>query len=381
MAGLSFAYDVFLSHSSKDKPVVRDLAARLQQDGIRVWFDEEQIKPGDSVPAKIEEGLEQSRVLVLCMSANAFGSDWALLEAGTFRFRDPLNKERRFIPLRLDDAPIKGALAQFLYINWCPQNGEQAYSSLLESCRPPENHPKISSPHLTGRLSNIEKTETQESKADEAVQKNLPPGLKLLQTLRGHRDCIYRIAWSPDGRFLVSPSSDGTIRLWDTDTWACLHKLARHTDAVNVVAFDSACKRLVSGSKDTSIRIWEIESGTCVDDIRVGHWVDGIAFNNSADSLITASGDGKVRRWNLTSKQSVDLMSGQQAIGNAITFHPSGKTFASTDQHGIVNLIEITSGKPVARFEGHHGSVYAIAFDQNSGTVATAGSEHNQIMG
>jgi hypothetical protein len=45
------------------------------------------------------------------MSANAFGSDWAQLEAGTFRFRDPLNKECRFIPLRLDDAPIKGSLA------------------------------------------------------------------------------------------------------------------------------------------------------------------------------------------------------------------------------------------------------------------------------
>ena len=57
---------------------------------------------GDSIPAKIEEGLEHSRVLVLCMSANAFGSEWAQLEAGTFRFRDPLNKERRFIPLRLD---------------------------------------------------------------------------------------------------------------------------------------------------------------------------------------------------------------------------------------------------------------------------------------
>lgn len=47
--------------------------------------------PDDSIPAKIEEGLEHSRVLVLCMSANAFGSDWAQLESGTFRFRDPLN--------------------------------------------------------------------------------------------------------------------------------------------------------------------------------------------------------------------------------------------------------------------------------------------------
>jgi hypothetical protein len=58
-----FQYDVFLSHSSKDKAVVRPLAERLRKDGLKVWFDEWQIKPGDSIPAKIEEGLEHSCVL------------------------------------------------------------------------------------------------------------------------------------------------------------------------------------------------------------------------------------------------------------------------------------------------------------------------------
>src|SRR6266404_4185857 len=113
-----FSFDVFLSHSSKDKDVVRAVAERLRQDGLRVWFDEWVLRPGSNIPHEIEEGLERSRVLVLCMSAQAFGSDWARLESGTFRFRDPLNKERRFIPLRLDEAPIKGSLAQFQYINW-----------------------------------------------------------------------------------------------------------------------------------------------------------------------------------------------------------------------------------------------------------------------
>ena len=118
--------------------MVRELAARLKQDGVRIWLDEEQIKPGDSIPAKIENGLEHSRVLVLCMSANAFGSDWAQLEAGTFRFRNPLNLERRFIPLWLDDAPIKGSLAQFHFINWHLANREQEYAKLLEACRNPK---------------------------------------------------------------------------------------------------------------------------------------------------------------------------------------------------------------------------------------------------
>ena len=92
-----FTFDVFLSHSSHDKAIVRPLAERLRQDGLRVWFDEWELRPGDSIPSKIEEGLEHSRVLVLCLSAQAFGSDWAQLESGTFRFRDPLNQERRFI--------------------------------------------------------------------------------------------------------------------------------------------------------------------------------------------------------------------------------------------------------------------------------------------
>lgn len=57
MAG-AFAYDVFLSHSSKDKAVVRELAQRLKKDGQRVWLDEWVIRPGDMIGLKIEEGLE-----------------------------------------------------------------------------------------------------------------------------------------------------------------------------------------------------------------------------------------------------------------------------------------------------------------------------------
>jgi hypothetical protein len=59
-----FRYDVFLSHSAKDKTVVLAVAERLRADKLRVWLDEWEIKPGDNIPSKIEEGLEHSRVLV-----------------------------------------------------------------------------------------------------------------------------------------------------------------------------------------------------------------------------------------------------------------------------------------------------------------------------
>ena len=135
-----FKFDVFLSHSTKDKPMVRELALRLNRDGVRVWLDEEQIKPGDSIQAKIEEGLKHSRLLVLCMSASMFESEWAQMEANTFRFRDPLNKERRFIPIRLDDAPIEGSLAQLMHLDWGHAR-EHAYEALLMACRRNKKEP------------------------------------------------------------------------------------------------------------------------------------------------------------------------------------------------------------------------------------------------
>src|SRR4030095_12722101 len=130
-----FAYDVFLSHNAKDKPAVRELAERLKQDGLRVWFDEWVILPGDSIPLKIEQGLERSRTLILIMSQNAFASEWVALERHTALFRDPTNTERHFIPLRLDDAEITDTLKQFAYIDW-RQKAQEQYARLLAACRP-----------------------------------------------------------------------------------------------------------------------------------------------------------------------------------------------------------------------------------------------------
>ncbi len=94
-----FDYDVFLSHSSKDKPVVRELANRLRKDGLRVWLDEWEIQPGDMIGLKIQQGLERSRTLLMVMSAAYFASEWSTLEHQTLLFRDPTNAQRRFILL------------------------------------------------------------------------------------------------------------------------------------------------------------------------------------------------------------------------------------------------------------------------------------------
>lgn len=91
-----------------------------------------------------------------------------------------------------------------------------------------------------------DKLEEQWRIADEEVRNSLPPGVKLVCTLRGHTDYIGRITWSPDGRMLASPSADGTIRLWNAATASLIHKFDNY--GINYsVAFDRTGQLLASG--------------------------------------------------------------------------------------------------------------------------------------
>jgi hypothetical protein len=132
---MSHTHDVFISHDSLDKMVVRDLAIRLRDRGLRVWFDEWEVRIGDSIPSKIEAGLEGSRVLLFCHSQHAVGSAWAKFEFQTFQFRDPLNREHRYVVLRLDDTPLTSILAPFLYVDWRNSDADE-FEKLVLACRP-----------------------------------------------------------------------------------------------------------------------------------------------------------------------------------------------------------------------------------------------------
>ena len=72
---MTFSYDIFLSHNKADKDRIRQLAERLRDEGLRVWFDEWVIMPCYDIFLAIEHGLEATRVLVLCLSETALTTD------------------------------------------------------------------------------------------------------------------------------------------------------------------------------------------------------------------------------------------------------------------------------------------------------------------
>ena len=357
MAKQYFQYDVFINYHRNDKKTVYPIAKRLRADGVRVWWDQWIIKPGDSIPALIEEGLESARILVLCMSANAFGAGWSQLESQTFRFRDPLNRERRFIPLRLDDAEIKGSLVQFAYIDWSnKQNHEQEYAKLLHACG------------LKPQSSMVE-TERRSASLTE----------KTIQLSRKESENIYAYAFSADGKRLFSASSNHTMQLWDLETKRILMQYSGHTDSIWCVAWHADSHYILSGSDDCTIRLWEVETGHCLH-ILTGHTgiIWSLAWSHDLQFALSASDDHTIRLWQVKTGECLRIFKGHTNIVSSVTFSADQRFALSGSADKTVRLWDIKTGKCIRTMEGHTEIIWCVAFSADQ-SFALSGSADNTI--
>lgn len=119
---MEYLYDVFISHSNKDKQIARLLAVELKYAGFNVWFDEWKIELGDDIYVEIERGIEQSRTMIILMSSAFFNSEWTYFERSTSAFRDPVNKDRTVLPVVIEETKIPDALQRIKHFDFTEQN-------------------------------------------------------------------------------------------------------------------------------------------------------------------------------------------------------------------------------------------------------------------
>lgn len=82
MTKTEHGFDIFISYASDDSAFVRQLVPALRARGLKVWYDEGELRLGDSILRGIEDGLEHSRYFVLVLSPAFFKRSWAQFETG-----------------------------------------------------------------------------------------------------------------------------------------------------------------------------------------------------------------------------------------------------------------------------------------------------------
>jgi len=121
----------------------------------------------------------------------------------------------------------------------------------------------------------------------------------VLHTLQGHTGLVHSVAFSPDGKFIVTGSGDHTARLWDVQTGQLLLTLQGHTGSVSSVAFSPDRQSVATGSWDRTAKLWDVQKGQCLATLQGGHtdWVTSLAFSPDGQLVVTASLDRTARLW------------------------------------------------------------------------------------
>ncbi len=104
----------FISHNKADVEQARTLAGLLIEQGESVWFDEWDLRPGDSLTGGIEEGLDSSDVFILFWSDAARRSKWVGTELRATIRRRVDDASLRIVPVMLDETPLPRLVADFL---------------------------------------------------------------------------------------------------------------------------------------------------------------------------------------------------------------------------------------------------------------------------
>jgi WD40 repeat protein len=204
---------------------------------------------------------------------------------------------------------------------------------------------------------------------------------RVLRTFVGHGDAILTIALSLDGKRLVTAGGDPwvyakaldcTIRIWDVATARELLRLTGHRQTVFSVALSPDGRRLVSGGGDQTIRQWDLESGREIR--RLGESSDlifGVAYSPDGRRVVVGGWDKCVRVFDAdTGRESTALRGHGQGV-YSVVFSPDGGQIASSGWDGTIKLWEAAPAPDPPILHGHEQAVWSVAFSRDEKRMAT----------
>jgi serine/threonine protein kinase len=210
-------------------------------------------------------------------------------------------------------------------------------------------------------------------KDGEVLVWNMPDGTSLYPLPANGSD-VHALAFSPDGKFLLTASArgNGDINIWDAETGKPDGALKGHTSGLFEFSFGPDGKTLVSAGWEPKVRVWDFAARREVQAIDVpgGQWIRSVVV--SADGKIAVGSGEKVFLF----KPDGQLVNTFDTKAGPLCFSPDGRLLAGTTwTEGRVTVWDVGTGKKASVWRAHEGLANGVAFSGDGRVLVTAGSD------
>lgn len=166
---------------------------------------------------------------------------------------------------------------------------------------------------------------------------------------KGHRMAVNSIAFSRDGKLILTGSTDKTCRLWDRQDGKELHSFKDHKKAVNIVGFSRDNNYILTGSRDGITRIWDLHKKDIQFSIKQKKEINYAAFSHDDRYILTLSNSKSLRLWDCSSSSGSSgsksyVFKGHKRV-TSVTFSPDGKYILTGAKDGTAYLWDLKGNK------------------------------------
>lgn len=201
----------------------------------------------------------------------------------------------------------------------------------------------------------------------------------------GHVKSVLTLAWSPNGQWIASGGSDGTVQVWEAKTGKPVQTYLGHKAEVNTLCWSPDGTHLVSGSEDRTVHVWHALTGKHLLTYQGHtHAVDAVAWSPDGTRIASGSTDRTVQIWNATNGilyvtyQGHAMINPTSYIMNTLAWSPSGFYLASGSEDRTAQVWDAATGKQLQCF-GDRSPIITVAWLNQEMALLIADNKTVQI--
>ena len=183
---------------------------------------------------------------------------------------------------------------------------------------------------------------------------------------------VYTVAFSPNGKLIISGCGDGTLRLWNIDNQQNNKRWQGHDGVISSVAFSPDGQKIASSGEDGIIKLWDLQ-GRQISELFRGDQYDSnsIAFSPDGQKIVSGDQYGIIRLWNLKSQRIEQSFRGHETLVNSIAFSPDGQVIISCGYDETIKLWNL-QGNPIGEpLKTDADSINSVAFSPDGNMIVS----------